>query len=408
MRPGSYICKLCSRFPDTEFRIFKDGDTTNPVNPKSLPQLQIGQFHNGEEVKVEVEGTSEKLAAAFFKLAWENLGNYADDVVAGKARLDAMIDEAFLHLEDPTLERIDASTIQKAPEECRSVAVINDRLHLVPVDYLPRISELFGIEAEIAFDEPQSGIQFFDITDEKRFDIDRLLSMRVDVGTRVTIVTSGKERFKANNAIKSVLENLWQCDEWLRSRRLGANEGKTTKELIDFAGKLTRAASVEFALIRNPLVSNLLTEQHIFVNQPSSKFTKEDVMNQLVAPHARFYGLDVSLVLKCLEERERDESVILREGFAIAHASLERTPRISLSLGVYPKGVLWNEKQNSVNLVVMVLFAEDTYGTYRDYFRKLAMIFRTKPKLQQELTRTADAMEFLRKLREAELSLDHR
>lgn len=116
-------------------------------------------------------------------------------------------------------------------------------------------------------------------------------------------------------------------------------------------------------------------------------------------------GLELSLVLDRLNDAERREPVVLREGFAIAHGAMDRTPRISIAFGVYPKAVIWNDSGKKVRLVAMVIFAKDTYGTWRDYLRKMAMLFRTTPGLQEKLVGSKSSEGFLAVLRKAEASM---
>jgi phosphotransferase system HPr-like phosphotransfer protein len=411
MRPASFIVSLCKAFPEVEFRLFRT-EGEDPVDPTSILDLQIAQFLHGEETKVEVQGRCEIMAARFFKLAWENLGNYGDDPPAGKKRLIELLDAAFLSLEDPDLDdSIAASGIagiaRKKAEEARTVAIINDRLHMVPLVLFPKIIQHFGTETKMAFEVPSSGVHIFDLHDSEEFDLDHLLSLSAEVGTRVTLISKGPQKLQANEGLKAVLENLWQCDEWLRRRPLNSDASATSLELLAFAERMARNASVEFASVKDPLISNILTEHNVLVNPPSADFGKEDALNQLLAPHARQFGLDVSFVASRLMARG-EEDPPLRDGFAVTHVSLERSPRISLSFGVYPKGVKWGGSGNPVRIIAMILFAEDTRGTYRDFYKKLAIIFRTRPNLQSELLKAKGSREFLEKLREAELGLSRR
>jgi mannitol/fructose-specific phosphotransferase system IIA component (Ntr-type) len=191
----------------------------------------------------------------------------------------------------------------------------------------------------------------------------------------------------------------------LRKKHSGLESERTVRELVNFAKEMSRNASHEFGYIQNPLISNLLTEQHVLVNSKSAALTKEDALSQLAAPHARMYGLDFSAVLAQVQKKEQATPVILREGFAIAHGVMDKTPRISLTFGIYPSGIVWDDQGRRVTLVAMMIFATDTYGTYRDYLKKLAIVFRANPNLQLELVKVKSATEFLAKLRQAELSL---
>jgi phosphotransferase system HPr-like phosphotransfer protein len=353
LRPASFVAGLCNRFPNTEFRVFKvtdeNVDLSAAVNPKSVINLTNSSFKHNEEVFLEVKGKCEKMAATFFRVAWENLGDYADDVPNGKLRLSKLIDEAFLTVDDPDahggFSAAAVSGASREDNECRSVAIINDRLHDLTLPILPLVVKYFNCGAQIAFEVIESGIYSFAMGPENNYELDlKILELSVEVGTRITILTTGANRFRANDSIRCILENLWQCDEWLRRKHSGLESEKTVAELVNFASKRSRNAMPEFGYIQNPLISNLLSEQHMLVNPKGALLTKEDALSQLTAPHARMYGLDFSAVLAQVQKKEQAAPVILREGFAIAHGVMDKAPRISLTFGVYPSGVVWDDQ----------------------------------------------------------------
>jgi len=106
-------------------------------------------------------------------------------------------------------------------------------------------------------------------------------------------------------------------------------------ELIEFVDCVAKQQGSDRDSIRNPSLGALLTPEHVFVNPAQAEITKDEALNQLAALHARKHGLQISLVL------HRLKAVELRNGFAIAHAAVDRTPRISITFGVYLGGVAW-------------------------------------------------------------------
>ncbi len=421
LRPASYITGLCKLFPKTSFLLYRvcpqepePVDPSDAVDPKSIMELVVAGFEDGDEVIVQVSGSCEIMASEFFRVAWENLGNYSHDIVESKVRLAQLIDETFARIEDPDVEDIAAdpgggalTNIRDKPqEECRAVATINDRLHNLSLPMIPLLAKYFDCRVELSFQVPSLGIFAFDMSPANNYTLQKeILDLQIEVGTSVTIRTWGLNRFKASDGVKSVLQSLWQCDEWLRRRAKGFESDSTIGELLEFAEQVVRSQSPEYGYVQNPFISNLLTGQHVFVNRGS--FSKEDVLGQLAARHARMHGLELSSILGRVKEAEEKQPVVLREGFAIAHGATHRNPRLSITFGVYRDGVVWKDSGDIVNLVAMVIFAEDTYGTWRDYLRKFAMVFRSDPELQGQLVAAEDADQFLRIFRAAETSVLH-
>ena len=422
MRPAAFVVKLCRMFPETEFRILTEtADKKSPkkgIDPKELMQLQFGQFYDGDEVTVEVQGKCEIMASEFLKVVWENLLDYSDDVPAAKVRLTRLIDETFNRIYDPDIEAaggelpvaVNKAELAPADEECRSVATINDRLHNLSLPMILLISKHFQSRLQISFEVPLQGIFTFTLepqsahASEERI-LEHILELPIEVGTRITVLTRGQNRVRANESVKTVLQNLWQCDEWLRNRTEGFESQKTILELLEFAEKVGSAQSPEYGTIQNPYISNQLTNQHVFINADQSEFSKNEVLSQLAAAHARTHRLEFSAVLDRVRDAEKRKSIVLREGFAIAHGAMDRTPRISITFGVYPNGVVWDDTGRRVRLVSMVVFARDTYGTWEDYFRKMAIVFHANPTLQEQLIETKSSGEFRAVLRETETKM---
>jgi mannitol/fructose-specific phosphotransferase system IIA component (Ntr-type) len=204
--------------------------------------------------------------------------------------------------------------------------------------------------------------------------------------------------------VKNVLQNLWQCDYWIRSRAKDWDSEAGVSDVIEYAREMSRHFSLDYGHVQNPFISSLIT-QSIFVNTAGQSFSKTSALKQLAAPQASLYDLPVAEILKRVKEVERSQTVVPRPGFAIAHAAMERSPRISISFGVYPDGVLWSKEDGMVKLVAMVLYAHDTWKTWRDYRKRFSILFRTVPSLQSQLVATRKSAEFVDVLRTAELSL---
>src|SRR5207253_705501 len=101
--------------PNTDFKIL--GEQGDEVDPKSLMSLVCGHFHDGAEVTVEVTGQLEAMAAEFFKVVWQNLGQLGGIFpgeraeqeawrAAEEARLARLVDQVFSSIPDTDLEEL--------------------------------------------------------------------------------------------------------------------------------------------------------------------------------------------------------------------------------------------------------------------------------------------------------------
>jgi phosphotransferase system HPr-like phosphotransfer protein/mannitol/fructose-specific phosphotransferase system IIA component (Ntr-type) len=415
-RPISFLIGLCDKFPHTEFRLSKEDRTSDDlswrVDMKSLINMMQGAFQDGDTVILEVRGKTEVMASTFLKIALENLDGYADDPAATRAKITTLIDEVSSRIYDPDLDDLDDVIVQKSLEdllpidrEYRVVAVINDRLHDVSLPMIPLIAKHFGCDLQIGFELPNKGVFLFNMGPQNAYNLERrILDLEIQVGTKITVVASGTRGEEAGAAVKSVLQNLWQCDYWIRSRAKDWDSEAAVSHLINYAREMARHFSPAYGHVQNPFISNLITRS-VFVNTAGQSFSKELALEQLAASHARLYDLPLAEILKRVKEVERKQTVVPRPGFAIAHAAMERSPRISISFGVYPDGVLWSKEDGMVKLVAMVLCAHDTYKTWRDYLKRFSILFRSVPSLQSQLVSTRKSAEFVDVLRTAEVSL---
>lgn len=403
MRPGAYIALFCASFPESHFNLVcPSGDS---VDPKNLVGLVSAGLAHGDELILEVSGRCRLWAATALKVVLENMDNFADDAESAKKRIRVLGDEAFAKITDPDISAAD-QPIMSAPvllaghanQECRSVAIINDRLHNLSLAILPEIARHFTCSATLAFEDPKTGVYWFTLSEETRYELDqKIMDLSIEVGTSITVLTSGAERYKANQALKSVLDHLWQCDTWLRKQ--SANDRTAPnfiKRFLHHVDELRSTRGAEFAYAHDPLLSSVLSSRRIFVNDPNSDFSQDDVINQLAIPHAIDHNLDIKTVIAV------SKSVPMRMGLSLVHSALDDGPRISLSLGVYPNGVKWHDADEDVKLVCMFVFAKDAYRTWLDFMRKFAKIFRDNRALKDQLVSSQNADDLLNRLSRAE------
>ena len=416
-RPLAFLNRfLLSKFPETEFRLSHQDPAYNalgrPADMKSGGEMMLTAFEHGEVVILEVSGKLEIMASSFVKTALENLDGYSDDPVATRERIFGLIDELNNRLYDPDLDEVDGSPIsQRATEsslveqENRAVAVINDRLHDVSVPALPLIAKFFECRVQIAFELADSGVYVFTIGPENEYGLDaRIIDLDIPVGTRITITAAGERAGQASVAIRNVFQNLWQCDRWIRSRAADWDSPGVISDLLAYAREMERNSDAAYEYVQNPFITSLVA-QSVVINPSGRNFSKRDALEQLAKAHSEAYNLDISDIVSRVERVESEQIIIPRPGFAIAHAAMDCSPRISISMGVYPDGVSWSKEHEPVKLATMVLCARDTYRTWADYRRKFAILFRSVRNLQQNLLRSRTPEEFIRTLRAAESSL---
>jgi len=415
-RPLAFLDTLCRNFPETTFYLSKRDETASalgrPANMSSAMDMMMSAFQNEDIVILEVSGKLEVMASTFLKIALENLDGYSDDPVATTARIGKLIDEASDRLYDPDLAELEEPVIRATKanlrptkKEYRAIAVINDRLHDVSVPMIPLIAKHFGCELQIAFELPEKGIFSFNMSPINAYNLDKqIVDLEIQVGTKITVLVSGHHSEEAGAAVRHVLQNLWQCDHWLRSRAKDWDDVRVIPELIRYAKEMGRHCNTAYVHVQNPFISNLISG-NVFVNATGQAFSKLAALEQLATPHAHQYDLQIADILKRVEEVERKQTVVPRPGFALAHAAMERSPRISISFGVYPDGVVWSKTDGTVNLVAMVICAQDTYKTWRDYMKRFSLLFRSVPDLQRRLLATRTSDDFVKTFRDAEISL---
>ena len=414
-RPAAILVKVGRRFPDTEIRLVKAG-ANGVVAELDILSLMMGGFHDGDKVVIETEGTSEVLAGELFRVALENFKDPAQahlktEVInydAVGALMFAAIDEAFPSFTEECLDSvvsIPSTTLDTAVEELR-LAYLNDRLHNFTVPVLPAIAAHYGCTIELRF-ETKSGIHVCVLKpDSDELVVGTILLAAPEAGTRITIVGVGDRRQEACCAMQSVLNNLRQCDEWLRQRKASLQRNDLVNGFLAYALTIAQLPQQAASSPSRAEIGKLLTDESVIVYLPSSTLSKEEVLHQLVAVQSVHYATLVEDdVLESVWRRERLEPVILREGLALPHASIEHGPRIAVSIAVVPKGVEWDASKLPVKVIVLFIYAEDTHRTYLEHVAQLAAIFRGDRMLQEALVCAKNAREVVRLIRQAEESI---
>jgi mannitol/fructose-specific phosphotransferase system IIA component (Ntr-type)/phosphotransferase system HPr-like phosphotransfer protein len=407
------IVGLCLKFPKTEFRLSRENSSEEPSNLKVPMDVMMAQFGHGEILILEVVGEFEMMAARFLKTALENMEGYVDDPAKVKRRIEKLAEAANQGKYDAHLQEIENNIIRAAKEalltpeeEHRNIAVINDRLHDTSLVMLPLLARHFDCDLEIGFELPQKGVFSFRINKANEFALERrILSLDIPVGTGTTVVMLGKKSKEAGLAVKQFLENLWQCDQWIRRKGREIKTSDGVSQLVEFAREMALAPTSAYHHVQNPFISNLVSVKNVFVNGPDTSFGKAEVLRQLAAPHHEQHDLELEEILRGVEATEAKLCFVLRPGFALSHTALPQGPRISVSFGVYPNGVRWTSGDDPVQLVVMVICAQDAYRTWLDYLKRFSTVFESVPNLQHQLVAARTGEEFMRLLRSAEISL---
>ena len=414
-RNSAFLAKLCSKFPHTEFSLSKADPNQNasalgrPVNLKILMEVMLGEFLHGENVVLEVTGELETIASTFLKIALENLDGYSDDPAGTAERINSLVDKAFDHLFEPDIDVPEEIVSLPKPEpmdtDNRFLAVINDRLHDVSLQMIPLVAKFYDCDLRLCFELPEKGIYFFHMGPNNNYILDpRILECDLQVGARITILTSGNRSHEAGQGIKHILDSLWQCDHWIRSNAKDWNVESGVPALLKYAEQMSKTSDPAYIHVHSPFISNSIGN-NVFINKRGFCISKTDALRQLACPHAQRYGLNLEDVVRRVQEADRVQTVVFRPHLAIAHAAMDRNPRISISFGVYPDGIDWDAENHEVRLVAMVICAQDTYKTWADYRRRFAKIFRSNKRLVLDLIEAGSADNFIKLLKSAEITI---
>jgi hypothetical protein len=204
------------------------------------------------------------------------------------------------------------------------LAYINDRLHKHTATILPAIARYYHCTVELRF-EAKSGIVVCKLPPGcDDLAVERILVAAPDAGTRITIVVSGKRRQEACQSVQAILSNLRQCDEWLRQRKSNLAQEDIVRGFLAYAHRIARMAMQASKEKRGIELWPLLSEERLVVYLPSSTLSKEEILHQLVALQSAYFAtFDDEEVLRSLWDRERKEPMVLRDGLAVPHASID-------------------------------------------------------------------------------------
>ena len=415
-RPATLLLNLKKHFPTTNIRLFRVGKSELAVNFDSIVSFMIAEFEDGEELILEVDGGDEKLASDIFRLALQNLkdpeqATLETDHVNYKRvenHLKNAVDKAFLCMTGQDSGAYE--DVHIAPRESvssvREFAYLNDRLHNLTVPMLPTIARFYNCAIELRF-ETKSGVEVcrLEPTSDELV-VREIVWAAPEAGTRITIIASGEQRERACTTMQSVLNNLRQCDQWLRERKVNLDRDVIVTGLIAHAANMAQLPKAPGTNPYCPEISSLLSEDRVIVYLPSSSLSKEEVLHQLVALLSTHYVTLVEEdVLGSVWARERQEPVILRDGLAVPHASIQHGPRIAMAMAIVPKGVQWDASKPNVQIIVLFIFADDTHLTYLEHVGQLATVFKGNEMLQESLICGRNAREIVRLFRESEHSI---
>ncbi len=302
-RPAAFLLELRrDSFPKTKIRMFRVGASeSEAVRFDSIISFMVAEIKDGEEVILEVDGGDEKLASDIFRFVLQNMKDPEQTTLPTEdvnfdgveKYLKNAVDKAFLCMTGEDSGAYEDVPI--APREnvgsVEEFAYLNDRLHNLTVPMLPTIARFYNCAIELRFDaKSRTEVCRLEPTSDELVVRD-ILRAAPEAGTRITIIASGDQREKACTTMQSVLNNLRQCDQWLRHRKGNLDTDLVVAELIAYAGRL---AQLPKNAATNPYcaeISNLLSEDRVIVYLPSSSLSKEEVLHQLVALLSTHYAM---------------------------------------------------------------------------------------------------------------------
>ena len=411
-RPIAYLNKwVCKNFPNTEFSLRRDGVASEVVNPRQISQMLFAEYRHGEELILETSGDFEDAAAEFFRIVVENFGDFSDNPVKRDEIIKAKLDEYFLSCSDPELDdalhEYKLSRHRRETTHCTALAMLNYRLHDRTAPLLPRIAELFDCRITLTFDLG-TGVPFeyVILPSNPEENLDILLSTRIPVAASVRINCAGAKRAEACTAVKAILDNLLECDDWLRSRGTLSTDIEVARDLVMFATQLKNELRTK-ARVYDPQVSDLLRGDNVYIEAQDSEESRDSALQKVMAPLVMTHGLKYNELIIATHERLALEPIILREGFAVPHASLVNAPRIALSIGIFPNKVAWDGGRK-VTLIAYFLFAADTKRTYVDYLQQTAKVFKFSPGLHSQLCQCKTIQNAIGAISDAERLMRHK
>ncbi len=417
-RPALYVKTVCDLFPETEFKIVRGQSAARrkEVDPKSFMALFSSGILAGEFVELQVSGRNEALAMAFVKAAWETIriedapgragaGNATElDQPDVRAAVYESLLEVSEGMDDPDKHAIlAAARVHLMPDgvTTRKVAVLQRRFSQITAALLAMISRHYGCQIELMYEIGEQGIHRCEILPDDMGSFLALLMKPPLAGSKITVCARGDKSPLAARVLTVVLENLEECETWLRGHTTESDDTIVTC-MAGFARGLPSAVDT-FPPPSKARRSVFPTVQgfhstHVMVDK---ELALRSLCEQLQQPT----DVDARTLLKSVQDRERSMPTYLTEGLAIPHAVDLDIRQHTIALGVYSSGVPWDVDQNRAYLVFMSAVAKNAQQEYLAYIARLATMFVKHIGLRKELFQAQSADEANRILRAAEQAI---
>ena len=373
--------------------------------PVCWPWPKATRLYDQDIVELTAEGEMCELVIEFFRIAFGNLkcpgvdkkDDFVQEIVE-KIIYDK-IDAYFGTLDEPAFKKMlnltEAKSLPKQEEYCE-MSKTNDKFHSYTAPMFPFVARHFACNVEFRFQGPDEIIRVIKMDpNNMEKSIDDVLSIKTPAGTKISIAAVGSNRVTAVKTIRAMLSHLKECDEWLRNRQISVEDENSVVNLVEFAQSLAEVKGKLSDTTIKYRIGDILTEDRILVFAEQMPFTKEEALRQMVHPHSAHHSLSYQSLIDAVKQKEREFPIILDKGVAISHATLVKGPRVSLTVGVFPKGVKWSDKGEMVQIVFFFVTAPDTHGTYRMYLGQLAKILRGDRTLRLKLIHARNSRDVL-------------
>ncbi len=385
-RPAATVSSIAQLFPNTVIKIVREhSNKIRVVNAHLIMELLLAMISNGEKIKIRTFGEHKHFAGDCMKIALENLrpvslpGDVNESSRSVQETVYEKVDYYFRALNNSKAESFRQNAMQQLmPENIAFTieATINDNFHQTTTPALVYAVSEYVCKTTLKFST--NGSKPHKITIDPR-DKDAAFADILEIdpppGTMFSISTLGKNRINAAHAIAAILNNLKECDSWLRQKGNTQDIDSVIVELIKFAKEFDAAKSGIAFSPPTYYMSDVMTEQGVLVFSKEMLYPKHEALRQLVNPHAAAYGLDYKKIYEAFLRQEEEMPLLLEYGLAMTHITLPQGPRVSFSLGVFPRGVNWIDGDDgSAKIVCMFVTATDTHRTYLNYNAQLMKI----------------------------------
>ena len=119
-------------------------------------------------------------------------------------------------------------------------------------------------------------------------------------------------------------------------------------------------------------------------------------------PQVKSGEMDFDEALKSIREREDSpESTMLDNNVAIPHGIMPDPSPLVCALGIHPEGVVYNEKGDKAQLMIVMLGSMSVRKSYFAILAQIARHFRS-PELKEKLLEAGSANEVIELIKEAE------